>query len=104
MALKRGPLCSLRCKAILFRFLKEEVIGCEADCEAGQKNSGGGGLGCRQGQNIINGKSSRRKVAREEGDRKIVIFSGIYSWVCVYTMGMHVVYLNSKVAFFPVIT
>lgn len=49
------------------------------------KNSRGGGLGCRQGQNIINGKSHRRKVAREERDLKIVIFSGIYLWGGVCT-------------------
>lgn len=41
------------------------------------KNSRGEGLACRQGQNIINGKSHRRKGVREERDLKIVIFSGI---------------------------
>ena len=52
------------------------------------------------GQNVINGESSKSKVAREEKDLKIVIFSEIYLWLSVYALYMHVLQLNSTVTYF----
>lgn len=46
--------------------------------------------------NIINGESSKREVASKESDLKTIIISGMR----VYATCMHVLYLNSKIAYF----